>query len=324
MASTISKLLCHALSIAFAIGGGARCLAQANVQHNSSYDSLQVPKLCMPVSYRQSFPNLPIKTRIGMLEDRYLEVNEALSGWGTKLVYHLLGRVNGAWEAVPCGDDTRPFLYCSSACAANRLDCRSNPGRVSYRPDRSVSNRGNGGSVADCFWSSWQRTLAAVPIAAGSYFSFKMGDVYVVQSSVVMMLIPWLIYALKANVRSWLRFLIVSLSGIILGLAQWVRTQSGTPVLVFFAVLICFSALRRSIRILLFSILLIGMTLPLLYAQLPLRERERFLAAHPPAYTGSLNHHLLWHAAYFGLSYLTNPYVSTLRDSAPRGICASD
>ena len=139
-----------------------------------------------------------------------------------------------------------------------------------------------------------------------------------------MMLIPWLIYALKANVRSWLRFLIVSLSGIILGLAQWVRTQSGTPVLVFFAVLICFSALRRSIRILLLSILLIGMTLPLLYAQLPLRERERFLAAHPPAYTGSLNHHLLWHAAYFGLSYLTNPYVSTLRDSAPRGICASD
>ena len=56
MASTISKLLCHALSIAFAIGGGARCLAQANVQHNSSYDSLQVPKLCMPVSYHQSFP----------------------------------------------------------------------------------------------------------------------------------------------------------------------------------------------------------------------------------------------------------------------------
>ena len=34
------------------------------------------------------------------------------------------------------------------------------------------------------------------------------------------------------------------------------------------------------------------------------------------AIRGSLNHHLFWHAAYLGLSYLTNPYVSTLRDSA--------
>jgi hypothetical protein len=53
----------------------------------------------------------------------------------------------------------------------------------------------------------------------------------------------------------------------------------------------------------------------LLYAQFPLHERDRFLTLHQLGYRASLNHHLFWHTAYFGLGYLTNPYVSALRDS---------
>jgi hypothetical protein len=56
------------------------------------------------------------------------------------------------------------------------------------------------------------------------------------------------------------------------------------------------------------------MSLPLIYARFPLRERDRFLATHQTGYRGSLNHHLFWHTAYLGLSYLTNPYVSAWRD----------
>jgi hypothetical protein len=157
--------------------------------------------------------------------------------------------------------------------------------------------------------------LAVTPVAVGAYLACKLGDVYVVQASVVLMLIPWLLYALKASIVRWLRFLIVFPSGIALGLAQWLRTQSGSPVLVFFAILLCFSSLRRSLQILLFATLLTGMSLPLLYAQFPLHERDRFLALHQPGYRGSLNHHLFWHTTYVGLSYLTNPYVPAWQDS---------
>jgi hypothetical protein len=315
MASTIVMRLSLALCIAFAIGGsGVRCLSQPNIWQKDNDNSLQVPRLCMPVSYRERASTVPIKTRIGMLGDRYHEVREALTGWNETGV-PLVSRVNGGWEAVPCGDDTGLFYIVPLLARQTGWDA-----------DRSLDVFLLGLIAASAaigmaaLWLTasgvWQRTLAVVPIAAGSYLSFKMGDVYVVQSSVVMMLTPWLVYALKTNVRSWLRFLIVSLSGIILGLAQWVRTQSGTPVLVFFALLVCFSSLRRTIQILLAATLLIGMSLPLLYAQFPLRERDGFLAAHSPGYRGSLNHHLFWHAAYLGLSYLTNPYVSSLRDSA--------
>jgi hypothetical protein len=86
-------------------------------------------------------------------------------------------------------------------------------------------------------------------------------------------------------------------------------------VLVFFAVLVCFSDLRRSLKVLLSVTLLAGMSLPLLYAQFPLHDRDRFLAANRPGYRGSLNHHVIWHTAYLGLGYLTNPYVPAWRDS---------
>jgi hypothetical protein len=157
--------------------------------------------------------------------------------------------------------------------------------------------------------------LAVVPIVGGAYLAYKMGDVYVVQGSVVLMLIPWLVYAVKTGVRGQLRFLIVTLSGIILGLAQWIRTQSGSPVLVFFVVLVCFSSLRRSTRILLATTLFFFMSLPLLYAEFPLHQRDSFLALHQADHRVALNHHLFWHTAYLGLGYLTNPYVSAFQDS---------
>jgi hypothetical protein len=60
--------------------------------------------------------------------------------------------------------------------------------------------------------------------------------------------------------------------------------------------------------------LMAGMSLPLLYAQIPLHQRDRFLAAHQPGYQPPVNHHLFWHTAYLGLAYLTNPFVKEWRD----------
>jgi hypothetical protein len=249
-----------------------------------------------------------------MLGDRYHEVSEALLGWKETGV-PLVGRINGGWEAVPCGDDTGLF-YIVPLLARH----------TGWNADRSLDVFLIGVIVASAatglagLWLTasghWQRMLAVHPIAAVAYISYKMGDLYVVQASVVLMLIPWLVYALKTGVRCRVRLLIVFLSGLILGLAQWVRTESGSPVLVFFAVLVCFSSLRRSIQILLSATLLIALSLPLLYAQVPLHDRDRFLALRQPGYRGSLNHHLFWHTAYVGMSYLKNPYVSAWRDSA--------
>jgi hypothetical protein len=314
MSSVSCRKVFIVVSIAFVIGGvGALRPSQPNVQLNGSHDSLRSPKLCMPVSYRQASPDANIKTRIEMLGDRYLEVNEALMGWNETGV-PLVGRAKDRWEAVPCGDDTGLFYIVPLLSR-----------KTGWNADRSLDVFLLGIIVTSAvtgvagLWLTasgiWQRLFAIHPVAAITYISYKMGDVYVAQAAVVLTLIPWLFYALQSGMRPRVRFLIVFLSGIILGFAQWVRTGSGFPVLVFFAALVCFSSLRRSIRGLLSVVLLIGLSLPLLYAQFSLHERDRFLVAHQPGYRRSLNHHLFWHTAYVGLSYLKNPYVSAWQDS---------
>ena len=314
MTLTAGKAVCSVPAILIAIGIGAgSCRAQTTALDSGWHDLVQLPKLCMPVSYREASPTGSGSTRIVMLGDRYREVNEALSGWNETGV-PLVGRVNGRWEPVPCGDDAGLFYIVP-------LIAR----RTGWSADKSLDFF----LFAALFVSAatgiaglwlrpsgfWQRTLAIVPISLGAYLSYKMGDVYLIQGSVVLMLVPWLVYGLRTDVGSGRRFLIVFLSGVFLGLAQWVRTQSGSPVLVFFAVLVCFSQLQRSIKVFLGAALLAGMSLPLLYAQLPLHDRDRFLVRQEPGYRRSLNSHLIWHTAYLGLSYLTNPYVPAWRDS---------
>ena len=183
-----------------------------------------------------------------MLGDRYHEVNEAQSGWNETGI-PLVGRLNGRWEPVPCGDDTGlfylvPLLARETGWSADRS--------LDLFPVWVLVV-----SAATGLAGLWLRrcpefgneSLHLFRSSLGAYLSYRMGDVYVIQGSVVLMLIPWLVYSLKTGVRSWRRFLIVFLSGIILGLAQWMRTQSGSPVLVFFAVLVCFSPLQRSMKI---------------------------------------------------------------------------
>ena len=80
--------------------------------------------------------------------------------------------------------------------------------------DRCFSSYRGGGFVANCLRSSgnecWQlfrlRPPHTFPTRWAMYTSFR--------ASVVLMSIPWLLYALEAGVRVWFRFLIVFLSGI--------------------------------------------------------------------------------------------------------------
>jgi hypothetical protein len=267
----------------------------------------------MPVHYRQPSPTLPIKTRIAMLGDRYRGVGEALSGWNQSGV-PLVGRVDGRWEAVPCGDDTGLFYLVPLLARETGWDADQSLNVFLLGILIVAATAGLAGLWLTSF-TIWQRVLAVIPIAVGTYVSFRMGDVYVLQASVALMVIPWLLYILETGAESRFRFLISFLCGVVLGIGQWVRTQSASPILVFFTVLICFSQLRRSTRILLPITLVVGMSLPLLFAQLPLHERDKFLALHQAGYRPPLSHHLLWHTVYVGLGFLTNPYVPAWRDS---------
>jgi hypothetical protein len=288
-------------------------LSAQSTSANGNTGPVQIPRLCMPVSYRQDFPEIPPRTKVTMRGDRYIGVNEAISGWNEAGV-PLVGLHDGKWEPVPCGDDTGLFYIVpllSRATDWNTLKSLE----LFLLGVLAVASLA--GLVA--LWMDadgvQQRMLACIPIFAGTFASYKAGDVYLIQGSAVLISTPWLIYCLRKDLRERYRLLICFATGIILGAAQWTRSQSGLAVLVLFTVLLLFHHLRPIKKIRLLMALLLGMSLPLLYSQIPLHQRDKFLATRNPAYQRSLNHHLLWHTVYVGLSYLKNPYVSSWHDA---------
>jgi hypothetical protein len=293
---------------------GVYCSAQSTAPDQTRDPSASLPKLCRPVRYRQPPHTIAIKTLVGMLGDRYQEVSESLSGWNETGV-PLVGKYDGDWEPVPCGDDTGlfylvPLLARQTGWSAVKALNVFLLGTLAF--SASIGAVGLWLTVSQV----WQRSLAIVPIIVGAFLAFRMGDVYLIQGCAVLLVLPWLFYALTGSLNFPRRAAICFSAGIFLGLAQWIRTQSASPLLLFFVVLLCFSSPRRSAKVLLFAILISGMSLPLGYAQSPLRQRERFLVLHQPYYSPTLNSHLFWHTTYLGLAYRGNTYVSAWRDSA--------
>ena len=119
MTPIILKLSSLSFATALAIMG-AYCSAQTAMPEQTHNSSVSLPKLCRPVSYRQPSPTIVVTTMVGMLTDRYLEVKESLAGWNETGV-PLVGKYDGDWEPVPCGDDTGALLPCSTAIAADWL-----------------------------------------------------------------------------------------------------------------------------------------------------------------------------------------------------------
>ena len=309
----VKRLGLVALVVVVTLRSSAHGLAQPSPDQLRAPSVLALPRLCMPVSYRQPPSTDPIRTKIGMLGDRYHQVHEALNGWNESGV-PLVGHTNSGWEPVPCGDDSGLFYFVPLLARGTGLSA-----------DASLNVFLIGlivlSAIAAFFGlllatpQTWKRLLSLVPLLAGSWLSYKMGDLYVVQASLVLALTPWFIYGAQPGISPRRRFMIAGVAGILLGLGQWLRADSAAAPLVFFASLLWFSRLRIPVRLVLGLTALAGMSIPLLYARWPLHERDHFLVRHNASYQSPLNHHLVWHAAYLGLAYLNNPYVSAWRDS---------
>lgn len=271
-----------------------------------------VPRLCMPVSYRLPATAPKIPTVVGMLSDRYSEVNEALQGLDESGI-PLVGKWSGRWEAVPCGDDSGLFYIVPLLAKTMR-----------WSADRAL----NVFYIMVLLFSTvvgligfilcrggWQvRLTRVIAIIAAVYVMYKAGDVYLVQGAAALIAVPWIYYWYKERRATFWTVVVFFVLGIILGIAQWVRSQSAVPVVIFAMILFGFSSLKSTWKILLIIVMLIGIAMPLTYANILRHRRNAFLAAQTSNFQPALDHHLLWHTVYVGLGYLNNPYVSGWKD----------
>lgn len=153
------------------------------------------------------------------------------------------------------------------------------------------------------------RCVAFLMLAGVSLIAWCVGNVYIVYSSAVIAIVPWCVYLYRGGSGSPGHVLVGFAAGIVIGVANFLRSHSGTAVFIFLLPLILsYPRADRTKKALLVAVVLLGILLSSMPFRLAVRERDRFLAQNAPGYGDVAARHPFWHSVYIGFGYLSNEY----------------
>lgn len=133
------------------------------------------------------------------------------------------------------------------------------------------------------------------------------GDVYVVQSSCAVALLPWLLYFRRTGRLNTTAMLFAAALGIATGFSDFIRVNAGTAVLIIAIPWVATMCERRRRKILFIAIALITFSVNHLVERAVVHRRDAYLSAQDNAYHLSARH-VIWHSTYAGLGFLENDY----------------
>ena len=164
--------------------------------------------------------------------------------------------------------------------------------------------------------SAWGRAAAVAGIAVVAALCLRFGEGYLAGAVTVLATIPFFLHLHR---EGRMRALLVALflTGLLVGVADQVRSLIATPVLVFILLTLALDgATARRRRIACAAVLLVGALLPRLYAAHLVSERDAFVRATPGARPPVVLGNAMWHPLYIGFGYLPNRHGITYSDEA--------
>lgn len=164
--------------------------------------------------------------------------------------------------------------------------------------------------------SGWQSKVAAlIGLSLLFFVSLKSGDVYVVQSCVAIGLVPWFLYFFAKRNPGTASMVFAWCAGFLVGIANFVRSHSGTAVLIWvFCMIVFYIHSSRVWKIALAGLMFVGFLMPTLYFHQLVARRNSFLkqgSAQSIQITGT---HVFWHSVYIGFGFVGNDLVPMYRD----------
>jgi hypothetical protein len=172
------------------------------------------------------------------------------------------------------------------------------------------------GAIGFCvlYATSLARSVAVVGLLALTGLAYHVGDVYVLSFLTAVVTTPWLLALVHRPDGRWLPLFLAAL-GMLVGIANAVRSYAGTAALLFSCLLLLFQVhTRASRKLLLFLCLAGGMIVPKLFFAREVARRDAFLSAHCPTYGSLSAMHPVWHSVFIGFGYLQNNYGITWSD----------
>lgn len=159
------------------------------------------------------------------------------------------------------------------------------------------------------------RTIALAGLLALTALAYHVGDVYVFCFLTAVVVTPWMLALMRRPDRLSLPAFLAML-GVLIGIANAVRSYAGTAALLFSCLLLLFQLPARTGRkLLLFLCLVGGIIVPKLFFAREVARRDAFLSTHCPTYGTLSAMHPMWHSVFIGFGYLQNDYGISWSDS---------
>lgn len=145
--------------------------------------------------------------------------------------------------------------------------------------------------------------------------SIRRGDVYSVQTVTALAIVPWSLHLVGKKTVSYGSAVFVAGAGTAIGIANMIRSQAATGIMIFLAVIVGFHGdWPRKQKLALLAALVVGFAIPAIYFHSLLTRRDQFLAVVQPDSMSVLDRHPFWHSVYIGFSFVPNKYVPEYRD----------
>jgi hypothetical protein len=259
-------------------------------------------------------------SRIGMMPARYSQLLRSLAGY--KMTGVPLLASQGKTIAPVASDDLGLYYVVPLEARALRLSLSESIDLFFLAVLLLSALSGTIG-----FWLLARNLLGRIVAIAGLFalllISCWIGDVYIVQSCVIIGVVPWGLYLVRRTENRCVLLIFLFLSGMAVGVANAIRSHAGTAVAIFLALLVGLRiALGWKPKVALISALLVGVLLPQIYLSRVVSYRDAYLKEQGITVAGG-RQHPFWHSVYIGFGFLSNPYVPGYRDEvAAEKVCS--
>jgi hypothetical protein len=156
--------------------------------------------------------------------------------------------------------------------------------------------------------------VSLLGVSVLAFTMLKLSDVYVAAPFAILSVVPICLYFIQQNKLCWSLLVTLFFAGSIIGIANAMRSNAGTTVMIFLLILLAFyMRVPRRVKLILLSMLIIGTLIPSAFFSLLLNHRDDYLRT-VATNNCAPRQHVIWHSIYIGLGFLNNEYDIRYKD----------